>query len=192
MRLILVRHGETESNVKKIMQGQSHGKLSKNGKKQVKELALKLKAHKVDMIFSSDLERAAHTTKAIAKFHKVPVYHVSVLREMHVGIFEGKSWELFNNHLEKSGLKARFRPKNGESYYDVRKRMHEFVKKLYKDYKDKTILISTHGIAIKCVLSACLKIPLNEAYELPTKNAGYIILDVNEKGAEKVFDALTV
>ena len=58
MRLIIVRHGETNENVQKIVQGQKLGSLSERGWKQTKLLAERLKDEKVDIIISSDLERA--------------------------------------------------------------------------------------------------------------------------------------
>lgn len=71
MKLIIVRHGETEENASEIIQGHSLGKLSKKGIEQSKKLALRLKGEKIDMIFSSDLERAKDTIKEVARFHKV-------------------------------------------------------------------------------------------------------------------------
>ncbi|MBI2630816.1 histidine phosphatase family protein [Candidatus Nomurabacteria bacterium] len=52
--LYLVRHGETEWNVKKITQGQSESTLTENGIRQAEETAEKLKDIKFDAIFSSD------------------------------------------------------------------------------------------------------------------------------------------
>ncbi|MEJ2267962.1 MAG: histidine phosphatase family protein [Nanoarchaeota archaeon] len=82
MKLIIVRHGETEENLKKIWQGHLQGKLTKKGIEQAKKLANRLKDEKLDVIFSSDLDRASDTAKEIAKFHsEVPIYLVEDLRE---------------------------------------------------------------------------------------------------------------
>jgi len=56
-RLIFVRHGETEENKAKIVQGQKHGKLSEEGLEQAKKVAERLKDEKIDFIYSSDLDR---------------------------------------------------------------------------------------------------------------------------------------
>ena len=80
MKLILVRHGETEGNVKQIIQGQTHGKLTKKGIKQAKLLARRLKNEKIDVVFSSDLQRAKNTTKQILNHHcKIPVFYDKLL-----------------------------------------------------------------------------------------------------------------
>jgi len=70
MKLILVRHGETIDNKKRLVQGHRQGELSDVGKEQAKKVAERLKDEKIDYIFSSDLRRAADTAKVIAKYQK--------------------------------------------------------------------------------------------------------------------------
>jgi len=92
MKLILVRHGETEENKKGILQGHLPGKLTELGRDQAKKLALRLKDEKIDAIFSSDLARASDTTREIAKYHpNVPLFFVEELREKNQGSLTGKS-----------------------------------------------------------------------------------------------------
>jgi len=61
MKLIIVRHGETEENKKGIVMGHLPGKLSQEGINQIKKVALRLKDEKIDFIYSSDLTRASDT-----------------------------------------------------------------------------------------------------------------------------------
>jgi len=68
MRLILVRHGETEENVAKITQGHMPSKLTKQGIEQAKKLALRLKDEKIDKIFVSDLKRCRYGSRN----HQIP------------------------------------------------------------------------------------------------------------------------
>ncbi|MBT3406222.1 histidine phosphatase family protein [Candidatus Woesearchaeota archaeon] len=92
MRLILTRHGQTEENVKRILQGHMPGKLTPLGIEQAKKLASRLKDENIDAIYSSDLARTADTTKEIAKFHPdVPVFYVAELREGDLGEYAGMS-----------------------------------------------------------------------------------------------------
>ncbi len=82
MRLILVRHWETEENKRREVQGHKHGKLSSLGIKQAKRVAQRLKKEKINFIFSSDLARASDTAKEIHKFHpKTPIKFVKELRK---------------------------------------------------------------------------------------------------------------
>ncbi len=192
MRLIVVRHGETEENAKGIVQGHRHGKLSLKGKDQIKRLAKQLKNEKIDVIFSSDLRRAAATTKEIARFHAVPVHHVRELRERHMGIYQGKPYYVMNAAQSASGLhKAAYRPKGGETYSEVKRRLKRFLEGVYVKYPEKTVLLSTHGIAIRCILSSYLGIPLKASVGISTANAGFIILEVKRSRARVLRDKLT-
>jgi broad specificity phosphatase PhoE len=71
MRLIIIRHGETNDNANGICQGQNDSPLSENGIAQAKSLALRFKDRKIDAVYSSDLQRAANTALEILKFHLI-------------------------------------------------------------------------------------------------------------------------
>ena len=91
MRLILVRHGETEENIKKLIQGQLQGILTDNGKKQAGELAERLKHEKIDAIYTSDSARAYDTAKEVHKHHtNIPLLLDKRLRERYWGALEGR------------------------------------------------------------------------------------------------------
>lgn len=181
MRLIIVRHGETEENVKQITQGHIPGKLSAKGRAQVRDAAKVLSKERIDVIFSSDLKRCRDTTAAIAKFHDAPVHYTSDLREKNYGIYEGGPHIHYRNDLDASGQpRHRFRPKNGENYLDMKRRLVRFARRLPKDYGDKTVLLVTHGGALRCLVSWYLQIPISKAASIPTpKNAGILMLRVN-------------
>jgi phosphoserine phosphatase len=191
IRLIIVRHGETEGNRRMIMQGQRHGRLSQNGKEQVKKLGVRLKDEKISIIYSSDLRRAVHTTREISKFHSAPVHHVKALREMRLGVYEGKSWKLFSEHIKSKKIRSKFRPRGGESYVDVRRRLKRFTSGLYKKYPNGTVVLSTHGIAIRCLMSIYLGTPIEKATQYHTRNAGILILDVRKSKVRVILDDIT-
>ncbi|MEM4230546.1 MAG: histidine phosphatase family protein [Candidatus Pacearchaeota archaeon] len=82
MRLILIRHAESEANAQEIHQGQKvDTSLSKKGIKQAKQVAQRLKDEKIDLIYSSDLKRAKETAVQINKFHKLKIIYDKRLRE---------------------------------------------------------------------------------------------------------------
>ena len=125
MKLIVVRHGETEENLKGQMQGHIPGKLTQKGIEQAKKLALRLKDKKIDVIYSSDLARASDNSKIIAEKHPdTPLIFTEKLREISRGEWEGKTAkELgFENYP-----KGKFwpLPKDGESHEELGKRVKE-------------------------------------------------------------------
>lgn len=180
MRLIVVRHGETLENMKKIVQGQTYGTLSKKGMEQAKLLARRLKKEKLDVIFSSDLNRARNTAREIARFHPgAPVMYSNLLRERNLGEFEGKTWQEYNTARDASGLpKYMWRPRGGENYPDIVERAKKFLDQIFKKYRDKTVLVVTHGGFIRAIVSVCLDTPLKDASELEVPNTCVNILEL--------------
>ena len=79
--LLLVRHGETEDNVRQIMQGQTHGRLTAHGRQQAEALAQQLSSKKIDVLVSSDLQRAIDTAVIIGAPHHLPLVTTPLLRE---------------------------------------------------------------------------------------------------------------
>jgi 2,3-bisphosphoglycerate-dependent phosphoglycerate mutase len=91
--LALVRHGETDWNQEKRMQGQRDIPLNESGKRQAAALADRLATERWDLVYSSDLSRALHTAQTIGKRLHIPVYADSRLREIGFGRLEGTTVE---------------------------------------------------------------------------------------------------
>ncbi len=180
MKLILVRHGETEGNVKRVM-SDNKTKLTEKGREQAKKLALRLKNEKIDVIFSSDLDRAVETTNEVLKFHKIPVFYSSEIRERNHGRFECKPYEVFKKAQDESSKsKIDFDGGDSESYSMLAVRAKSFLEKLMQEYEGKTVLISSHGGFNRMALGILLKKPLDEASELQQHNACINIVEVDE------------
>jgi len=90
MKLFILRHGETEDNKKRIIQGKKEGRLSKKGIAQSKALAKCLSNERIDLILTSKLERAKETAKIISKFHpEAKILAKDELNERDYGIYNG-------------------------------------------------------------------------------------------------------
>ena len=126
MKIIVIRHGETEENAKHILMGHRQGTLSRRGRAQAKSLARKLRHMKIDSIFSSDLRRARDTTREIARYHDVPIFYTKALREQNYGVFQGRHVEEFLA-AQKSKRGSASKLEGGESLSDVRQRVKEFI-----------------------------------------------------------------
>ena len=97
MRIFMARHGETDWNVERRIQGSTDIPLNENGIRQAHSLAGYLerqvvgKGGTITHIFTSPLERAKETAEIVGARLRVPVEAVSGLEEMNFGICEGKS-----------------------------------------------------------------------------------------------------
>ncbi|MBT3691451.1 histidine phosphatase family protein [Candidatus Woesearchaeota archaeon] len=168
MKLILVRHGKTRENEKRISQGQKYGTLSKEGLAQINLLVERLKDVKIDFIYTSDLARANRTANSIAKYHpEVKIKKDKLLREIDHGEFSGKmvtpeDWLKLPG--EKFGEK---RSPGGERLLDVLERVKKFYQKILKKHGEETVLVVTHGGVIYCFRSIFENLPLWKLRERP-------------------------
>ena len=98
MRLIFIRHGQTEWNVSGKLQGQLDIPLDEIGLLQSKLLCSSIKKEKVDIIFSSPLSRAINTGLPIANLFGLGIICTSLLSERNFGILQGfKPYEISKN-----------------------------------------------------------------------------------------------
>ena len=137
MKLILTRHGETIENQKRIVQGHLGGHLSEKGKDQARKLALRLKDENIDVIYSSDLKRAADTAKEIAKYHKnAGFFLVKELRERNHGKYDGKKAD---------EVDWKNPPECFEKISDMKKRAKTIIDKAYEKHKNLTVVFVGHS-----------------------------------------------
>ena len=162
MLIYLVRHGETNMNQARILQGSYDEPLNKEGIELARITGKAIKDIHFDEAFSSPLSRSVDTIKIILKESgntSTPIYTDSRLQEVNVG-----NWTLKNldDKLdpEYSNIHQFFKDPfsyldvpNGENVYDVIKRTQDFIKELAKRNDDKTYLVGTHGFATRCLLN---------------------------------------
>ena len=89
MKIYVVRHGETNENISKMMQGNMDTELNEAGRKQAYDLVKKVASCDVDLIFSSPLKRAYDTAKIIAQGKRIVVDER--LKSRNHGEFQGIS-----------------------------------------------------------------------------------------------------
>ena len=186
MKLILARHGETEENVNKIIQGQMPGKLTQKGIEQARKLALRLKDEKIDKIYVSDLKRAVDTAKEIIKDHpNAEVIYTQALREQSFGVHEGKPYGTVSEEASKADkTRMEFKPEGGESLLEMKKRVTDFMHDIIKTNHDKTILIISHGGPIRHYLIHLLEVPDERINEYKHGNCAVTILETDGKQHE--------
>ena len=186
MKLIIVRHGETEENIKGIIQGHLPGHLSKLGIKQAKKVGARLKNEKFDFIYSSDLDRAVDTLKEITKFHsKIPVQYVKELREIYFAKWEGKSHEELGLIDEERFGKEY--PKDAETEKDLFNRVNNFLSKLLMNHLNENVLVLTHSGTIKAFIATITGVKSNYIKEIEhPNNTSIYIFEIFEDRKYKV------
>jgi broad specificity phosphatase PhoE len=181
MRLILVRHGETEGNVREIFQGHLKVELTEKGKEQARKLALRLKSEDPDVIFSSSSHHAKQTCDIIREaFPGVPVNLTPEIRGRDYGTLSGILKAEYYTIRDASGVPPHLhRPEGGESSQDVQERMADFYRMLLERYTGKTVLVVTHNSAVKALLAHLLGKRMTDMENVG--NASVTVVEVDEK-----------
>lgn len=190
-KLILVRHGSTEWNEKKLMQGKTDIPLSQEGKKQAIKLRKRFQDEQLDVIYSSELRRAKQTAKEVAKEHEIKVIEHPFLNEVSYGAWEGITYEevkkRFPEEVTRRG-KDKFSyapPKGGESPKSLQKRLINFMKEIVKKYGGQTILVVCHNGVKRMLLGTLLGWSEKKIMETRLNNTSVSILHV-EKSRSKM------
>ena len=161
MRLYFVRHGETDWNKERRVQGQVNIELNEFGRHLALETAKGLKDIPFDVCFTSPLRRARETAELILEGRDVPIIDEERIGEIALGEYEGGCCSKTGWNLPEDFRKFFFAPDeykaplNGEDFYDMKKRTFDFLDELIHDekWKDSNILISTHGVALAGILN---------------------------------------
>lgn len=188
MRVVLVRHGETEHNKDDSITGQLDVSLNKFGVQQAEKAAERLKNEDFAAACSSDLERTYETANIIAEKHGLHPKGYREFRERGFGEYEGEpkdAWrEVVRNH---DGDRHTLSPENGESLKEVGER---FVGKLndlrHEHNKDDIILVGGHGVAIKATVMEILGLKGDSYNKLEQSNTGLTELEFNEGKGWKI------
>lgn len=189
LKLYLIRHGQTKWNCESKTQGCRNIELSDLGVLQSKLVANKLK--KIDenylKIFTSDLDRCYVTAKIIAEELKVDIEVHRDLREMSFGEWEGLTHEEIRQSYYNEYLTWRNEPYNaaipkGEDLKAVQARCLKAVRTIIDKYDDGSIIIISHGVAIKTIILGILGLDLKYFYNITLSNASLNKLEFREYG----------
>lgn len=145
--ICLVRHGETDWNAAKRIQGRTHIPLNDTGKWQAEQTGLYLKDAHWDVVISSPLTRAKETAHLILKHVDAPLVLMDDFIERDYGDAEGMSFE------ERQKLFPNKQYPNMEPLETIQDRMVEGIEKVRAAYPNQQVLIVAHGAAIHALLT---------------------------------------
>ena len=157
-RFCLVRHGETDWNAERRLQGYTDIPLNPHGLAQAAQMAKALKKvhFQFDALYTSDLQRAKQTAQAIEDLYAVSATSHSLLRERHLGALQGLTTseapllepKLWQAHLSRD-IHQELR--GGESILQFANRIKTVLQEIQEKYTGKTILIVSHGGALDMI-----------------------------------------
>lgn len=149
MKLYITRHGQTDGNLYKIMDGIRDIDLNDTGKEQARITRDNLKDKNIDLIICSPLTRTKHTMEII-NINNIPVVYDNRIIERDCGEFTGNPFDsldrdLYWNYYDKTNYEK------AESINDFFKRVYDFLDEIKAKHKDINVLLVTHGGVSKAI-----------------------------------------
>lgn len=184
-KLILVRHGETETNVQgKIHKYSDAEELTPNGIKQIEKTSGALKNLKPSAVYCSKEKRAIQSAKIISDKLNIPLFETGGLEERNWGDYAGLS---FQEIKEKAGMdkmtfdeRFTFHPPNGESWKETEERLLKALNKILKENDGKNVILVTHGGSIRIYMPTLLGVSKEESYKYDPDNASISVFDYED------------
>lgn len=183
MKLFLVRHGQTDWNIKGKIQGSCDIELNVTGIKQAEELSSKIlkDKYKFSKIYSSLQRRAVKTAEILSKVTNVEYISMKGLEEINLGEWQGLSWaevkEKYPAEYKEWYINRRYtKPPKGESYQDMLQRVLISIHKIIDENCDDVVIV-THGAVIMCIQCYLTNTPFDEMMKFKTDNTSITEID---------------
>ena len=159
-QIMLVRHGETEWNVKEVFRGRIDIELNETGLQQAQLLAEYLSGTKIDAIYSSPLKRALTTAEIVANYHKLNVEVAPGLMDLDYGGWQGLPHQEVRSkygrlYAQWINCPEQIKMPAGESLDEVRRRAMSVVDSVMAKYGGIVVLVS-HRVVNKVLICALL------------------------------------
>lgn len=181
IQIVLIRHGETESNLSKKIQGQSDSGLSPKGVKQAGLVGQKLNHYNLDALYTSSLGRAKHTAKIISEHTNVPITEDQRLVEISFGDFEGLGWQQVESENPDFYKKwyhhhDHVKAPRGETRREALSRFMSCLNEIAQHHVGKKVAVVTHGGILATFFSFVLRIPQGVRPSCLVENTGVNIV----------------
>jgi broad specificity phosphatase PhoE len=186
LRLILVRHGETERNSEERLQGgKSDLPLNEKGRAQAHCLGLALKGEKLKAIYSSPLKRAFDTAQAVALHHRMKIQTDHALAEIDMGSIDGL--DLAEVKESQADFWQRWRQGDysvalpgGESPLQVQQRALGAVQGIIGRHREGSVVVVSHAISLQTIITALLGAPLSSFVRFHLGVTGITIFQIDD------------
>jgi probable phosphoglycerate mutase len=178
--IILIRHGETAWNAERRLQGHLDIPLNAEGERQARLLAETLAPDRIDLLVSSDLQRARQTAQAVANLRGLPLLVEPGLRERCYGGFEGLLYAEIEQRFPAEFAAWQGRDidgslpegKNrGETFRQFFERATGAILALAAAHPGRTLALVAHGGVLECAYRLALGLPLETPRDFKVYNA---------------------
>ncbi|RCX17559.1 alpha-ribazole phosphatase [Anaerobacterium chartisolvens] len=185
LELILVRHGETDSNKKGTYLGWTDVELNERGLRQARGARDRLKGTRVDGIYCSPLKRASKTAEIINENFNVALKPSDALKERNFGIWDDLTYnEIISGFPEQHALwvedHINYCVEGGESTIQAYRRITEFIDQLLC-HSQGTFIIVTHMGCVRKIISYLLGMKIEDSWRFSVDNCGISKIIINDE-----------
>lgn len=185
-RIYFVRHGRTEWNAIRRMQGQWNSDLDDLGREQAEINGRWLAGVGIEALFASPLDRTRQTAEIINRHLDLPIVYDDRLKEWDCGDWSGwlyaeieekwpEEWQAWRADL------FHYRSPNGENYPDMIARSAPFLEEL-RAHPARTIAVVSHGMIGKAMISTLLGLDEARTLAFHQPNDRVFRIDLSAEG----------
>ena len=193
LRIYLARHGETDWNAERRIQGRTDTALNSRGRQQAAKLAQRLKGVRLDAVYSSTLSRSLETA-AIAR-GKAPSKSLAGLNERSHGKFEGKVVDGSDPMTEQEYRQRRRDPEDeldgGESLNQFYERVHSTFGAIRSQHSSGVILIVGHSLTNQMILRVLFGLTLQQATSIRQANDELYLIELDVGNPPRLWKMIT-
>lgn len=187
MKVILVRHAQTQWNRAGVIQGQQDSPITERGERETAALlaALEDEGYTAECVFSSPLARARSMGEALATFFQAPLVIEAALMEQSFGRYEGLSTQKLQAEADALfAHDATFSPPGGESLVQAVQRMLAFLQLQHTRAAHKAFCVVCHGHVTQGLLARLKEGNLENFAHYAQPNASYAVLEMSQEKCE--------
>ena len=187
MKVILVRHAQTQWNRAGMIQGQQDSPVTERGERETVALlaALEDEGYAAECVFSSPLARARSMGEQLAALFQAPLVIDAALMEQSFGRYEGLSTQKLQAEADALfAHDAAFCPPGGESLAQAVQRMLAFLQHQHSRAAHKTLCVVCHGHVTQGLLALLKEGSLENFARYAQPNASYAVLEMAEEKCE--------
>lgn len=185
LKLLLVRHGETDSNRKGTYLGWTDIELNHEGLRQAEAAADKLNGTTPDIIYCSPLTRTLDTARIISNKLKIPIELKDELKEQNFGIFENLTYaDIMERNKQEFELwcsNPDYCMQDGESSIQVYSRVTGFIDKLVSEHSSGVVVLVTHVGCIRIILAHLLGMKREDCWRFRVDNGSISRIEINDE-----------
>ena len=182
--ILLIRHGQTKSNITGFYMGRSNEDLTEGGYTQARRLSSKLASLPIVSVYTSPLRRTYATASILAEPHRLEPKVLDDLTEIHLGDWQGLHMDEIAQRWPEVWRQWRTDPSeitvpNGESFTEVTERVLQVFQRIVEANRDKQSAIVVHEVIVKVLVAHALGAPNSIYRGFEVSNASLSMVRIN-------------